>query len=200
MSTTHEKVIVTDRMCACHAVHTHHVHHRDFPEVHVEGLTPGDAATHLVDRLTSVLDSASSHHHREKVEQAIDDVREFIDQNPPTGLAEATTDTAPLHPESALAFDVRPLGAALVEARSAPLIKTDAMEVIRMVVRQDKEIPTHQAPGETTVQCLEGKVDFHVGGTTHRLIPGQLIHLRKGEPHALVAMEDSSLLVTIARR
>lgn len=200
MIATHENVIVTDTMCACHAVHTIHVHHRDFPEVHVEGLTPGDAAEHLIHRLTSVLDSTASQVHRERVEGAIADVREFVELNPPTGLREATTEPTPTPQEAPRTFDVRPLGAALVEARSAPLVKTDTLEVVRLVVRRDKEIPTHPAPGEATVLCLEGKVDFHVGGTTHRLIPGQLLHLHAGEPHALVALEDSSLLLTFARR
>lgn len=200
MSANPEKVITTDSMCACRAVHTHHVHHRDFPEVHVEGLTTGDAATSLVDRLESILDVASGQTDREQVEQAIADVRVFIERNPPSGLAEAPASCAEsAQPGSSLAFDVRPLGAALAEARSAPLIQTNALEVTRMVIRQDREIPAHESPGEATVQCLEGLVDFHVRGTTHRLVPGQLIHLHKGEPHALVALVDSSLLVTIAR-
>lgn len=199
MSANPEKLIITDSMCACRAVHTHHVHHRDFPEVHVEGLTIGDAATRLVDRLESILDSASGQMDRELIEHAMADVRVFIERNPPSGLIEASAREESAQPGTSLAFDVRPLGAALAEARSAPLIKTDALEVTRMIVRQDKEIPPHESPGEATVQCLEGLVDFHVAGTTHRLIPGQLVHLHRGEPHSLVALEDSSLLMTITR-
>jgi quercetin dioxygenase-like cupin family protein len=192
-----DKVIVTEQTCACHAVHTQQIHHRDFPEIHVEGLSPGDAAVHLVDRLTCVLDSAASVHHRDKVEKAIDDVRAFAEANPPQapgGQAPAPADRV----EASLAFDVRPLGPALAEARSTPLIRTERMEVIRLIIREGRQIPAHKARGEATVQCLEGLVDFTVGDTVLRLHPGQLVHLRKDEPHSLVAFEDSALLVTIA--
>lgn len=191
-------VIRTDSVCACQAVHTHHIHHRDFPEVHVEGLTPGAAAEHLAGRLTSILDSTSSELHRDRVNQAIQDVRAFVEANPPTGLRAADAPNLPTVAtvESSSVHDVRPLGSFLTDARSGPLVKTAGMEVLRLVMRAGKNIATHRAPGEATVQCLEGHVDFHVGGQTHRIGPGQLIHLRDGESHAVVALEDSSLLVT----
>jgi quercetin dioxygenase-like cupin family protein len=196
------KVIRTDAICACQAVHTHHIHHRDFPEVHVEGLTPGDAAEHLAGRLTSILDTTTSEDHRERVRRAIDDVRCFVEANPPTGLRAAEPEDVPtsVSVAEAAVHDVRPLGSLLAEARSGPLVKTRGMEVIRLVMRAGKNIPTHKAPGESTIHCLEGHVDFHVGGQTHRIGPGQLIHLREGEPHAVVALEDSSLLVTSVGR
>ncbi len=191
-----ENVIVTDKMCACSAIHTHEVHHREFPEVHVEGLTPGDAAEHLLDRLTSVLDSVPNHQHREAVQRAIDDVHAFVEKNPPTGVLEVVPET-PRTIEECFAFDIRPLGPAIHEARSAPLIKTEGLEVIRLIVRKGKELPSHKARGEATIQCLEGKAEFSKGGTTHTLLPGQLIHLKQGEAHSLLALEDTSLLVTI---
>jgi quercetin dioxygenase-like cupin family protein len=202
MSGDQSKVVTTESVCACQAVHTHHVHHRDFPEVHVEGLSPGDAASHLKGRLTSILDTTSSDQHRDRVRQAIEDVESFVEANPPTGLraAEPASEPTLATVEASAVHDVRPLGSMLTEARSAPLVKTAGMEVIRLVMRQGKSIPTHKAPGEATILCLEGHVDFHVGGQTHRIGPGQLIHLQDGEPHAVVALEDSSLLVTAIRK
>ena len=35
--------------------------------------------------------------------------------------------------------------------RTATLVQTDALKVVRLVVPAGKEIPTHQAPGEITV-------------------------------------------------
>lgn len=192
------KVISTDTTCACQAVHTHHVHHRDFPEVHVEGLTPCEAAQYLAGRLTSLLDTTTTDQHRDRVRRAIDDVERFACAHPAPDPAAAPHESAPAVVAPSEVHDVRPLGSSLAEARSAPMVKTPGLEVLRLVLRRGKSIPTHKAPGEATVQCLEGHVDFHVGGQTHRIGPGQLLHLREGEPHAVVALEDSSLLVTVA--
>ena len=52
-------------------------------------------------------------------------------------------------------------------------------------------------PGEITVQCLEGKVEFRVGELERELTAGTLLHLEGADEHSLYAAEDSSLLVTI---
>jgi quercetin dioxygenase-like cupin family protein len=52
-------------------------------------------------------------------------------------------------------------------------------------------------PGEITVQCLEGSIDFETPGRKQRLQAGQLLFLHGGEPHALLGVDDASVLVTI---
>lgn len=90
-----------------------------------------------------------------------------------------------------------PLGPALGSAKTTTLVKTADLEVIRLVLHAGKEIPSHKAPGEITVQCLEGRVAFTAEGKTQELTGGQLLYLAAGEPHALKAIEGSSLLVTL---
>ena len=89
------------------------------------------------------------------------------------------------------------LGATLGEAKTTTLVKTADLELIRLVLPAGKEIPSHKAPGEITVQCLEGRVSFTSDGKTQELTAGQLLYLAAGEPHAVKAMEASSLLVTL---
>ncbi len=101
------------------------------------------------------------------------------------------------HAQSAEIVDVHPLGTALTTAVTRTLVKTRALEVIRLVLPAGKEIPTHKAPNEITVQCLEGRVVFTAEGKTQELTAGQLLYLASAEPHALKAVEDSSLLVTL---
>jgi quercetin dioxygenase-like cupin family protein len=103
--------------------------------------------------------------------------------------------------ESGAIIDVGPLGDALDGSRIAatPLVKAATLEVIRLVVPTGKDIATHTAPGDITVQCLEGAVDFAAGGRTHRLVPGRLLYLAAGELHALHGVEDASVLVTLVR-
>jgi hypothetical protein len=56
------------------------VHHRDFPEIHAEGGTPKEAATHLIHQLTRALDSALTDWRRDRVNEAIADVQIYVDQ------------------------------------------------------------------------------------------------------------------------
>ena len=93
--------------------------------------------------------------------------------------------------------DVRPLGQALRESDSETLIRTAHLEVFRYALHAGKSIQQHTAAGLMIVQCLEGSVAFTALGRTQTLSPGEMLYLDDGEPHALEALEPSSLLVTI---
>jgi quercetin dioxygenase-like cupin family protein len=97
-------------------------------------------------------------------------------------------------------IDVRPLGAALGETKTHMLAKTDDVEILRLVLPAGKELPMHVAPGVLVVQCVEGRVEFSAFGKTADLEPGRLVYLPPKEPHAVRAVQPSSLLVTILRR
>lgn len=94
-------------------------------------------------------------------------------------------------------IDIRPLGPNLGSSHTMALVKTANLEVLRLVIPAGKEIPSHKAPGEITVQCLEGRVVFTTETEIVELTAGQLLFLTAAEPHALKAIEDSSLLVTL---
>lgn len=101
------------------------------------------------------------------------------------------------HAKPGEVVDVRPLGAALAGARTTVLIKTEGLEVLRLVVPRGKEIPPHSTRGAITVQCLEGRVAFTTDGATSELAAGQLLHLEGAQPHSVLGLDDASLLVTI---
>ncbi len=94
-------------------------------------------------------------------------------------------------------IDVRPLGTALASTKSHTLLKSEHVEVVRLVMMAGKEIAEHKAPGEITVQCLEGRIAFTALGQTHELTAGQLICLGAGELHSVRCMADASILLTI---
>ena len=81
--------------------------------------------------------------------------------------------------------DVSLLGTALATTDTRTLVKTKALEIIRMVVPAGKEIPTHKAKGE-----IVGKIAFTACGETHDLEAGQLLYLPTGELHSLRGVED----------
>jgi quercetin dioxygenase-like cupin family protein len=104
------------------------------------------------------------------------------------------------HAAPAEVVDVGPLGATLRESKTSTLIKTDALEVIRIVLPAGKQLPPHRVEGEITVQCLEGRMAFDAEGTEHELAQGQMLYLAGGATHALRGIDDSSVLVTILLR
>ena len=93
--------------------------------------------------------------------------------------------------------DVRPLANRLDSIVTRTLIKSEHLEVIRLVVPAGKEIPPHKVAGPITVQCLEGRIEFEAGGKRQAMSAGDLLFLTGGEMHSLVGVEDSSVLVTI---
>ena len=96
--------------------------------------------------------------------------------------------------------DVQPLGNKLSESRNVALFKTDELEVIRLVMPAGKTMPSHWVKGEVTMHCLEGAISLTSGGQTRQMKAGQLVWLEGGVDHALTAVQDSSLLLTIVLR
>lgn len=89
-------------------------------------------------------------------------------------------------------------GDKLPDAINTTLLRSQHLQVFRVVLRKGEEFDDHAVPGEITVQCLEGLVDFRIGNdAVKRLVSGQLLYLDGGQPHALEALADASVLVTI---
>ena len=101
------------------------------------------------------------------------------------------------HARSGDIVNLAPLGEKIATTATAAIIKASQLEVIRVVLPAGKEMRQHDTPGEITVQCLEGEVEFHTGSSAHLLGAGDFIHLQAKAPHSLRALKDASLLVTI---
>lgn len=101
------------------------------------------------------------------------------------------------HAKPGEVIDVRPLGAGLATAKTSTLMKTQGIEVVRLVMVAGKVLKDHKAPGEIMVHCLEGKINFIALSQTHELNAGQLLYLPAGEPHSVECLEDASFLLTI---
>ena len=104
------------------------------------------------------------------------------------------------HALSGQVIDVRPLGAALTSERTTALFKTDDLEVMRLVLTAGRSLPPHKVAGEITIQCIEGRIDVTLDGESRILNTGHLIYLARDVIHGVVAIEDASVLVTIALR
>lgn len=177
-------VVVTDESCSACGSARFNVHHQSFPELRTSGESPKQAADGLLVSLESNLSVVSDSLHREPVQLAIADVRAFIDQ-----------DTVHQGKLSEV-IDVRAASASESNAAASLLAKSETLEVRRLTLPKGRRIPTHHASGEITVHCLEGRIAFTADGETRDVGAGQLIVLAAGEPHSLVGLEDSTVLVT----
>ena len=104
---------------------------------------------------------------------------------------------AQTHARPGQVVSVRPLGDRLSSSRTTAILKAYQVEVVRIVLGAGKQLREHSAPGEITVQCIEGRIAFRTPEASHVLEAGDFIHLRRDEPHALEAIVDSSALLTL---
>jgi quercetin dioxygenase-like cupin family protein len=176
-------VVVLEEFCNACGTPRVDVHHQSFPEMRISGESLDRAAGELVARLQSDLTAVSDPMHRVPVQLAIADVRAFIGRDPVR------------QSKLSAVIDER---AAVPDPSASPstLVKTDTLEVRRLILPKARAIPTHHAPGEITVHCLTGKIAFTANGATRDVGAGQLIVLAAGEPHSLVGLENSTVLVT----
>ncbi|MBN8767036.1 MAG: cupin domain-containing protein [Thiobacillus sp.] len=104
------------------------------------------------------------------------------------------------HAASGELIDIRPLGAALRQTSSSTLVRAEHLEVFRFVLPAGQVAPEHKAAGALTLQCLEGEVEFEAYGRIQILRAGTMVYLADAAPHAVRALTDSALLVTILLR
>ncbi|CUI06616.1 cupin domain-containing protein [Massilia sp. P8910] len=80
---------------------------------------------------------------------------------------------------------------------SVALAKTGNMELIRLVLPKDRDMPLHKVDGEITLLCLQGEIVCDAHGRSVVLRPGEMLYLLGGVPHGLRANDDAVALLTI---
>jgi len=103
------------------------------------------------------------------------------------------------HAASGEVINLLPLGPELAETASIALFKTAQLEAMRLVLTSGKEIPEHCVAGDFTLHCLEGRVELRVGQRTEVLQPGQMLFVAAEVPYSIRALDNASLLMTLAR-
>lgn len=101
------------------------------------------------------------------------------------------------HAQPGEVMDVRPLGDRLAAATTHALLKTRSLELMRVVLRSGEGLPRHSANGEVTIQCIEGAVRIEAEAGDCVLQAGELVLLPAKDQHAVQAMQDATLLVTL---
>jgi len=82
---------------------------------------------------------------------------------------------------------------------SVTVVKTSNMSVVVTAIKKGATLCGHEVDGRITVQVLSGSIQFGVPGESRNLAAGTVIALDKGIPHDIQALQDSELLLTIAK-
>lgn len=101
------------------------------------------------------------------------------------------------HARPGEAIDLAPLGERLRRSATHAILKTQALELMRLVLLAGNALPPHSVYGEITILCIEGTVVVDAGGGSCRLAAGQLVLLPAKVEHSVRALQDASLLVTV---
>lgn len=86
------------------------------------------------------------------------------------------------------------------DRRAVTLVKQGGLNVVLAYLRAGTSLDEHSAPGAATVQVLGGHVRVQVGDETLDLPGGRLIAFDAKVRHNVEAIEDSTLLLTLADR
>lgn len=117
------------------------------------------------------------------------------------------------HPKDRLAAAVRQvdLRHAATQLRAEPhasvaghrqlaLVKHGPLAVMLFAFEKDGVLKEHQADGEVVIQVLKGRLVVDVAGESITLTAGMLVALTPGQRHAVRAVVESDMLLSIARR
>lgn len=78
------------------------------------------------------------------------------------------------------------------------IFKTEGMRIVLIGLHAGAEMKTHAAPGIISVQVLEGHIKFHTEEQVAELAEGQMLALHAGIPHSVLAIKESTFLLTLA--
>ncbi len=94
--------------------------------------------------------------------------------------------------------ELRAQGSADQDRRGITLVRQGGLSVVLTQLRAGAALQEHAAPGAATVQVLDGHVRARVGDVDLDLLAGRLIAFDADVRHAVEAVEDSTLLLTLA--
>lgn len=78
------------------------------------------------------------------------------------------------------------------------LLRTADVRLVLMILDHGARIPDHRTDGSLTIHALDGRVIVTLLESSFDMSSGQLLAIEPGISHALVAIEDSAVLLTIA--
>lgn len=84
--------------------------------------------------------------------------------------------------------------------RQLAVVRHGPVSMILFALEKGGHLKEHQADGEVIIHVLRGQLSVTVAGEEVTLAAGQLLALAPGQRHAVSALEESDMLLCIARR
>lgn len=85
------------------------------------------------------------------------------------------------------------------EPVSQALVSVPRLELMRLVLKAGKTVPSHAVAGPITIYCHQGSIKVQVENAWQTMHDNDLMYLEGDAAHALQALSDSVVLVTIFR-
>ena len=82
---------------------------------------------------------------------------------------------------------------------SKTLIDKKTGTVTLFAFAQGQGLSHHTAPFDALVQVLDGEAEIRISGTSFDLKPGEIIVMPANEPHALKAIKQFKMMLTMIR-
>jgi quercetin dioxygenase-like cupin family protein len=82
---------------------------------------------------------------------------------------------------------------------SREIVKKPTGTVTIFAFDQGQGLSEHKAPFDALVQVLEGEVEISIAGRPHRLHGGEMILMPAEQPHALQALKQFKMMLTMIR-
>lgn len=82
---------------------------------------------------------------------------------------------------------------------SKQLLKKSTGNVTLFAFWKDEGLSEHTAPFDAMVNIVDGKADVIINGVSNILIEGESIIMPANQPHALVALENFKMVLTMIR-
>lgn len=83
--------------------------------------------------------------------------------------------------------------------RQLTLVRRGPVSIILFIFEKGAELKEHQTEGEVTIHVLSGRLHVTAGSASHSLRSGEFISLAPGETHAVQAVEETEMLLSICR-
>lgn len=83
---------------------------------------------------------------------------------------------------------------------SRQITKADAGNVTLFAFDRDQELSEHTAPFDALVHVLEGEAEIKISGRVFTLATGDAIIMPADEPHAVKAVTQFKMLLTMIRK
>lgn len=82
---------------------------------------------------------------------------------------------------------------------SRQIVKSEGGNVTLFAFDEGQELSEHTAPFDALVQVLDGEVEIKISGKAHLLKTGEAILVPANEPHAVRAIKQFKMLLTMIK-